>query len=70
MLGLLLIIGGVAYVAVSLTSLLFPAYAHTVNLVMLAPYSVGELSIILWLLIKGARDEVTGGSPRAPIASA
>ncbi len=56
--------------AVDHQSLLFPAYAHIINLAMLAPYSVGELSIILWLLIKVARDEPADGSPRAPIASA
>ncbi len=53
-LGVLLIVNGLAYVAISLTGLLVPAYANVVSLVAL-PALFGELWIMLWLLIKGAK---------------
>ena len=56
-LGVLLIVGCFANLAVSLTSLLFPPYAHIVDQLMGVPASAGELTIMLWLLIKGARTE-------------
>ncbi|MDQ6800448.1 MAG: DUF4386 domain-containing protein [Acidobacteriota bacterium] len=53
-LGVLLIVNCFAYVAVSLTSLLLPAYANVVgNYAIIA--ETGELWIMLWLLIKGAK---------------
>lgn len=53
-LGVLLLVNGFAYVGISLTSLLLPAYA---NLVFRAsmPALLGELWIMFWLLIKGAK---------------
>ena len=53
-LGVLLIVNGFAYVAISLTWLLLPAYG---NLAFRAsmPALLGELWIMLWLLIKGAK---------------
>ena len=53
-LGVLLIVNGFAYLAISLTSLLFPDYG---NLLFRAamPALLGELWIMLWLLIKGAK---------------
>jgi hypothetical protein len=53
-LGVLLIINGVAYLVASLTALLAPAYAGVVNRIALLP-ETGELWIMLWLLIKGVR---------------
>jgi hypothetical protein len=53
-LGVLLIVNGVAYVLASLTSLLAPAYAAVVNRFAFIP-ETGELWIMLWLLIKGVR---------------
>jgi hypothetical protein len=53
-LGVLLIVNGVAYVVASLTSLLAPAYAAVVNRFAFIP-ETGELWIMLWLLIKGVR---------------
>jgi hypothetical protein len=55
-LGLLLIVNGFAYVAVSLTSLFAPDHAHIVSRVAL-PALLGELWIMLWLLIKGVKPE-------------
>ena len=51
--GVWLIVNGVAYVVLSFTGVLFPAYQNTVFLVS-QPALFGELAIMLWLLIKGA----------------
>lgn len=51
-LGVLLIIGCFAYLVVSFTALLLPAQRAVVNRLMLPFYSVGELSIVIWLLVK------------------
>jgi hypothetical protein len=55
-LGVFLIIACFGYLSDSFTTLLFPAYAH-----MLSRYSMvlnlGELPIIFWLLIVGAKDQ-------------
>jgi hypothetical protein len=63
-LGVLLIVNGFAYVIVSLTSLLAPEYTSVID-----PYATiaetGELWIILWLLIRGAK-EIKGGSGALP----
>ena len=42
-----------AWVAYSLTGLLWPEYSHTVYRI-LTPIFLGEIAIMLWLLIKGA----------------
>ncbi len=55
-LGVLLIVNCIAYVVISLTTLLFPAYASVVNRAAL-PAEFGELWIMLWLVIKGAKVE-------------
>ncbi len=54
-LGVLLIVNCFAYLAISLTSLLQPGYSTVVSRVALLPMAAGELSIIAWLLIKGAQ---------------
>jgi len=53
-LGVLLIVNGVAYVAVSLTSLLLPTYGQVVFEASM-PALLGELWIMLWLLIRGVK---------------
>jgi hypothetical protein len=53
-LGVLLIVNGFAYLAVSLTSLLLPDYASVVSRAAF-PAQFGELLIMLWLVIKGAK---------------
>jgi hypothetical protein len=53
-LGLLLIVNCFAYVAASVTSLLLPAYGNVVFRASM-PALLGELWIMLWLLIKGAK---------------
>jgi len=54
-LGVLLIVNCFAYLAVSLTSLLLPSYASVVARVAVIPEAAGELPIVVWLLIKGAK---------------
>jgi uncharacterized protein DUF4386 len=53
-LGILLIVNGVAYVVASLTGLLLPEYAGAVNRVAFI-FELGEVWMMLWLLIRGAR---------------
>jgi hypothetical protein len=55
-LGVLLMINCFAYVIPSFTSLLLPQYRHVVTRIAL-PFLLGEVAIVLWLLIKGARDQ-------------
>jgi hypothetical protein len=53
-LGILLIIAGVGYLVTSATSIVLPAYRQVVSQVMM-PLYFGEVPIILWLVIKGAK---------------
>jgi hypothetical protein len=55
-LGVLLIANCFAYVAISLTALLLPVYLTGVSKVAMPFMAAGELSIVLWLLIKGATE--------------
>jgi hypothetical protein len=60
-LGLLLIVNCFAYVAISVTSLLLPAYGNVVFRASM-PALLGELWIMLWLLIKGAKVQPLAGA--------
>jgi Domain of unknown function (DUF4386) len=53
-LGVLLMVAGFAYVITSVTTIALPDYRHVVSQVMM-PLYFGELPIIFWLLIKGAK---------------
>ena len=55
-LGVWLIINGFAYLAISFTGLLLPEYESMVFNSAL-PATLGEIAIMLWLLIKGAKVE-------------
>jgi Domain of unknown function (DUF4386) len=55
-LGYLLFIAGFGYVADSFTSLLLPRYVQIVGQVAMV-LEIGELPIIFWLLIWGAKDQ-------------
>jgi hypothetical protein len=57
-LGVLLVIAGVAYLASSFATLVLPRYAPLVSQIAL-PLEVAELPIILWLLIWGAKTRPT-----------
>jgi hypothetical protein len=54
-LGFLVILAGLAYLVDSFTSVLLPEYRPLVSIVALVFEAVGELSMIGWLLITGAR---------------
>jgi hypothetical protein len=62
-LGYLLFLAGVGYLANASTSLVLPAYASSVGGVAVA-LEMGELPIMLWLLIRGARPR-PGAAPDA-----
>jgi hypothetical protein len=53
-LGVWLILNGFAYVVLSLTALLFPPYYDAAFRIAM-PVLFGELAILLWLLIRGAK---------------
>ncbi len=57
--GILLIIAGIAYMNDSLVSLLFPNYSAFVNQPTLLLVAIGEISITLWLLIKGVKNNIS-----------
>ena len=56
-LGVLLFIAGFGYLASSFTSLLLPSYRHLVDQFTMV-LTAGELPIIFWLLIWGAKDQL------------
>lgn len=56
-LGVLLIIGCIAYLVESFTALLVPHFRDTIVPILMIPLSVGEFSIILWLLIMGVKEQ-------------
>ena len=55
-LGVWLIVNGFAYLAMSVTGLLLPRYEEMVSNIAF-PALLGEMAIMLWLLIKGARPQ-------------
>ena len=58
-LGVFLIGAGVAYLVSTLTFFFFPAYYRLFFMAVTTPAAaVGELGLVGWLLIKGAKDEV------------
>jgi hypothetical protein len=60
-LGFLVILAGLAYLADSLTSLLLPQYRQLVSIAALLFEAVGELSMIAWLLVTGAKGQPSTG---------
>ena len=63
-LGVWLAINGVAYVTLSLTGLLSPQYQGKVFLIS-QPAMLGEMALMLWLVIKGAKSTVPVAPPPA-----
>jgi hypothetical protein len=53
-LGVWLVINGIAYVMMSFTGLLVPQYQNKL-FILSQPALFGELALMLWLVIKGAR---------------
>lgn len=60
-LGVWLALGGIAYVTLSLTGELLPQYRHTV-FTYAQPAFFGEVAMMLWLVIKGAKPPAGGAS--------
>lgn len=67
-LGVLLIVNGIALLVASLTGLLLPPYARAVNRIVFVA-ELGEIWMMLWLLIRGATPryaaEITHGTVAA-----
>ncbi len=55
--GVFLIIGGFSFLIDSFSFLLIPGYHDIISSIITIPMSIGELSIIFWLLIKGVKDQ-------------
>ena len=55
-LGVWIAIGGVAYLALSLTAVLWPQYQDKVFIIS-QPALLGELALMLWLVIKGSKPQ-------------
>lgn len=64
-LGVLLIIGCFAYLTVCFTAIVVPAYRQVVDQFAMPFYAIGELSIIIWLLVKGAKIQEPEARPSA-----
>ena len=56
-LGVFVIVAGCSYLFSAATYFLFPAYYGTVFWIASPLYGLGEISIVGWLLIKGARED-------------
>jgi hypothetical protein len=54
-LGFLLLINGIGFIVSSLSFVLLPNYAALVNKLVLPTYFLGELPLMLWMMIMGAR---------------
>ena len=57
-LGVFLIINGITYIIHCFTQLLFPNYQALVGQIAMPFWILGEISITLWLLIKGVKNNV------------
>ena len=59
-LGVLLIVACFAYVTDSLTSIMLPVPIRAVSTVTLALGGIGELAIVVWMILKGAKAQQLG----------
>jgi hypothetical protein len=66
-LGVWLTINGIAYVMLSLTDILLPQYSSKASIIA-QPALFGEIALVLWLLIKGAKPPVPDATPVSPTA--
>lgn len=57
-LGVLLLLGGTGYITGCITFLLFPIYKSSVDPYTMIFGSAGEITIMLWLLIKGVKNNI------------
>ena len=68
-LGVWLSLGGFAYVALSLTGVLWPQYQDKVFTIS-QPAFFGEIALMFWLLIRGVRPQATTAGPEGSPALA
>jgi hypothetical protein len=66
-LGVWLAINGFAYVILSFTGLLLPQYQGKLFIIF-QPALFGELALMLWLVIKGARPPTTSAAASSSAA--
>lgn len=59
LIGVFLILNGIAYIILSFVSLLFPDYQTLVSQLAMPFFILGEFSITLWLLIKGVKNNTS-----------
>jgi hypothetical protein len=52
-LGVLMQIAGLCYLINSFSMILFPAFSNMISPIILVPAFIGELSLCIWLLVKG-----------------
>jgi Domain of unknown function (DUF4386) len=68
LIGLLMVLAGACYAVNTLALVLSPALAERLVPAILLPPFVGELSLALWLLVKGVRPRAQAQQPR-PVTS-
>ena len=61
--GVLLIVNCFAYLAVSLTGIIFPEHQALVDRIALPFYAAGELSVLIWFFAKGSRVRLPDSRP-------
>lgn len=66
-LGVLLIVGGVAFLVDMLALFLFPEFGEAISAFVLIPPAVAELWMVGYLLVKGARVQEQGGHGPATV---
>ena len=59
LIGVFLILNGIAYIISSFVSLLFPDYRTIITQFAMPFLILGEFSITLWLLIKGVKNNIS-----------
>jgi Domain of unknown function (DUF4386) len=57
--GVLLFLGGAGYITECITFIIFPIYKPSVSPYTMIFGSVGEISMMLWFLIKGVKNNIT-----------
>jgi hypothetical protein len=64
-LGILLMVGCFGYLADTFARLVAPRFGAALSPFVLTPSTIAEVSMVLWLLVKGIRDPETGAAPAA-----
>jgi hypothetical protein len=59
--GIFLVIASVGYLINSFGNFLFPDYKELFDMIVVLPAVIAELSLCLWLLIKGVKEEAIKG---------